>query len=149
MGAIASIQPLVIGITLIYAGAGKLASAQWLAQARQTPFARIVPAGRVGIAYRLLGSVELAVGLLLLAPPASMWETVLATSLILGFAGYLVGTRLVWGEHPCAGAWALRPLARDSALSCELQHWALLPAARGSVRSTGPRRCVIRPGSSP
>ncbi|MGK5739443.1 MauE/DoxX family redox-associated membrane protein [Micromonospora sp. URMC 103] len=98
---IAALQPLVIGAVLVWSARVKLLSRHAAATANRSALARLVGERRALPAYRLLGGVELAVGGLLLLPPASRWEAGAATVLAVGFLAYLTYARRVAPTSSC------------------------------------------------
>lgn len=86
---IAALQPLLVGAVLIWAARVKLFSRQAPAAAARSALVPLVGERRALAAYRLVGGAELAVGALLVLPPAWSSEAVAATALCGGFAGYL------------------------------------------------------------
>jgi uncharacterized membrane protein YphA (DoxX/SURF4 family) len=85
---------LLLGVAFLMAGAAKLASAGWPAQAdamgAPRPVARVLPV------------VEIVLGALLLVGLGEPWTVLVAAVLLLGFTGVLV-LRLTQGRRvPCA-----------------------------------------------
>ncbi|ASW57560.1 hypothetical protein CIK06_09585 [Plantactinospora sp. KBS50] len=89
MELIAAVQPLLVGAVLIWSGYVKLFSRRAAAAAGRTALAPLLGQGRAVPAYRLLGGVELALGAVLVLPPAPRVEALAATALAAGFLGYL------------------------------------------------------------
>lgn len=86
---LASTQQAVIGVVLLWASGFKLLYRNAPAAARRSALAKLVGKERVVGAYRAVGAVEAVVGLLLLAPPVLVVESVAAAALSLGMVGYL------------------------------------------------------------
>jgi len=86
---IAALQPLLIGVVLLWSARVKLFSRYASATARRSALVPLLGERRAVVAYRLLGGVELTLGALLVLPPALPAEAVAATVLALGFLGYL------------------------------------------------------------
>ncbi|GIG02371.1 MauE/DoxX family redox-associated membrane protein [Catellatospora citrea] len=98
---IAPLQPLLLGIVLLWSARLKLLSPHAAAAAGRSALARLVGDARALPAYRLVGAVEAALGLVLLAPPALPAEALAAAALSLGFTGYLAYARLAAPESSC------------------------------------------------
>lgn len=86
---IAALQPLVVGAVLIWSARVKLFSRHAAANASRSALAPLIGERRALPAYRILGGVELAIGVLLVLPPALAVEAGAATALAVGFTGYL------------------------------------------------------------
>jgi hypothetical protein len=86
---IAAPQPLVIGAVLIWSARVKLSRRQAAANASRSALAPLIGEHRALPAYRVLGVVELAIGMLLVLPPALAIEAAAATALAAGFTAYL------------------------------------------------------------
>ena len=86
---IAALQPLVIGAVLIWSARVKLSRRQAAANASRSALAPLIGERRALPAYRVLGVVELAIGILLVLPPALAVEAAAATALAAGFTAYL------------------------------------------------------------
>jgi hypothetical protein len=86
---IAALQPLVVGAVLIWSARVKLLRRHAAASASRSALARLIGEQRALPAYRALGGVELAIGVLLVLPPALAVEAAAATALAVGFTGYL------------------------------------------------------------
>ena len=85
---------LLLGVTFLMAGAAKLASASWPAQADAMGAPRAVA--------RILPFVEVVLGALLLVGIGEPWTVVAAAVVLLAFTGVLV-LRLAQGRRvPCA-----------------------------------------------
>ncbi|MFC3501612.1 MauE/DoxX family redox-associated membrane protein [Micromonospora krabiensis] len=98
---IAALQPLVVGVVLIWSARVKLFSRHAAAAAGRSALVRLVGPDRALPAYRLLGGVELALGGLLLLPPVLRSEGVAATVLSAGFLAYLGYARRVAPTSSC------------------------------------------------
>jgi hypothetical protein len=86
---IAALQPLVIGAVLIWSARIKLFSRHAASNAGRSALVSLIGQERALPAYRLLGGIELAIGILLVLPPALAVEAAAATTLAVGFTGYL------------------------------------------------------------
>lgn len=103
LGDIASLQPLFAGIIFLWAGAWKVVSSRSGEVAARSGLALLFRhSNTVQQIHRLLGTAELALGLMLLLPPAFWWETRLATGLATGFVGYLLFLIRAAPDRPCA-----------------------------------------------
>lgn len=100
-GVLAAGQPALVGAVLLWAGLVKLLGRRAAAVARRSALSRLVGKERVVPAFRLVGSVELVLGGLLLAPPVSTAEAGAATVLGVGFLGYLGYARRVAPDSSC------------------------------------------------
>ncbi|MEV4759293.1 MauE/DoxX family redox-associated membrane protein [Micromonospora sp. NPDC049559] len=98
---IAAVQPLLIGAVLLWSAAVKLFSRQATAAARRSALVPLVGERRAAPAYRLVGTVELAVAALLLLPPAPPLEAGAAAVLSAGFLGYLAYARRAAPASSC------------------------------------------------
>ncbi|MET8231456.1 MauE/DoxX family redox-associated membrane protein [Micromonospora sp. NPDC005298] len=116
---IAALQPLVVGVVLIWSARVKLLSPHAAQAANRSALARLVGQRRALPAYRLLGGVEVTLGALLLLPPVLRVEAVAATVLAAGFLAYL--------------GWARRA-APDSSCGC-LSARATPVSGRGTARA--------------
>jgi hypothetical protein len=105
---IAALQPLVIGTTLIWSARVKLFSRHAAANASRSALVPLIGQQRALPAYRLLGGVELAIGILLVLPPALAVEAAAATVLAVGFTGYLYYARTRTPDASC-GCMSSRP----------------------------------------
>ncbi|MEU5945864.1 MauE/DoxX family redox-associated membrane protein [Micromonospora sp. NPDC047465] len=105
---IAALQPLVVGAVLIWSARVKLFSRHAAAAAGRSALARLLGQHRALPAYRLLGGVELALGALLVLPPALPLEAVGATLLTAGFLAYLTYARRAAPASSC-GCLSARP----------------------------------------
>jgi hypothetical protein len=95
-----SLAPLVGGV-LVWAAVLKLAGRSAEISARRSALSRLVGRDRVLAAYRTVGGVELAVGALLLLPPALPAEAWLSVTLCVGMLGYLAYARLAAPQSSC------------------------------------------------
>ncbi|MFI6266540.1 MauE/DoxX family redox-associated membrane protein [Micromonospora sp. NPDC051006] len=86
---IAALQPLVVGMVLLWSARVKLLNRHAAATVERSVLPRLLGQRRALPAYRLLGGVELTLGALLLLPPVLRLEAVAATVLAVGFLGYL------------------------------------------------------------
>ncbi|GAB4058903.1 MauE/DoxX family redox-associated membrane protein [Catellatospora paridis] len=109
---IAPLQPLLLGLVLLWSARLKLLSPHAAAAAGRSALARLVGEGRALPAYRLVGGVEAALGLVLLAPPAVPAEALASAALSLGFAGYLAYARLAAPDSSCGCLSATRTPVR-------------------------------------
>lgn len=98
---VAALQPLLVGVVLIWAARFKLLSRFAAAAARRSALPRLVGESRALPAYRLLGGVELLVGTLLVLPPALAVEGLAATALTAGFLVYLGYARRAAPDASC------------------------------------------------
>jgi methylamine utilization protein MauE len=98
---IAALQPLLIGVVLIWSARIKLFSRQAASNASHSALVPLIGEQRALPAYRLLGGVELAVGILLVLPPALAFEAAAATALAVGFTGYLYYARTRTPDASC------------------------------------------------
>ncbi|WP_208297798.1 MauE/DoxX family redox-associated membrane protein [Actinophytocola oryzae] len=98
---LASTQQAVVGGVLLWASWFKLLHRNASAAARRSVLARLVGRDRAPAAYRVVGVVEAAVGLLLIAPPAHPAEAVAAAALSVGMLGYLAYGKLRAPESSC------------------------------------------------
>lgn len=98
---IAALQPLLVGVVLIWAASLKLFSRQAAATASRSALARLVGEQRALPAYRLVGGTELTIGALLVLPPVLWFEAVAATALSIGFLGYLWYARQAAPNSSC------------------------------------------------
>ncbi|MDO3703035.1 hypothetical protein Q3W71_15295 [Micromonospora sp. C28SCA-DRY-2] len=124
---IAALQPLLVGVVLIWSARVKLVSRHAAAAAHRSALVRLVGQRRALPAYRLLGGVELTLGGLLLLPPALRLEAVAATVLAAGFLGYLGYARRAAPTSSC-GCLSARPVPVSGR---SLARAALLLAAGG------------------
>lgn len=85
----AALQSLLIGAVLIWSARIKLFDRRAAAQLGTSALGTLLGADRALPAYRILGGVELALGILLVVPPAPVAEPIAATALAAGFVGYL------------------------------------------------------------
>lgn len=94
------LAPLVGGV-LVWAAALKLFGRNAKLAAQRSGLSRLVGKERAFAAYRAVGGVELAVGALLLLPPAVAVEAWAAAVLSAGMLGYLSYLRLVSPRSSC------------------------------------------------
>jgi hypothetical protein len=85
----AALQSLLIGAVLIWSARIKLFDRRAADQVGPSALGTLLGTDRALPAYRLLGGVELALGILLVVPPAPVAEPIAATALAAGFVGYL------------------------------------------------------------
>src|SRR5213593_1166995 len=95
-----SLAPLVGGV-LVWAAALNLFGRNADLAARRSALSNVVGRDRVLATYRTVGGVELAVGALLLLPPALPAEAWLSVTLCVGMLGYLAYARLVSPQSSC------------------------------------------------
>ncbi len=98
---VASVQPAVIGVALVWAAAVKLRSRQAPVAARRSALHRLVGERLALPAYRAVGVAELVLGASLLLPPALRAEAFAAIAVCAGFLGYLGYARLTVPESSC------------------------------------------------
>jgi len=98
---ISAVQPLLVGVLLIWAASVKLFGRHAAATARRSALAPLIGEDRALPAYRLLGGVELGVGAMLVLPPAGWPEAGAAAFLTVGFLGYLTYARIAAPESSC------------------------------------------------
>jgi hypothetical protein len=96
----ASLQPLVIGALLLWAGAVKLRGLP-PEKAKRNALSRIVGERHASPAWRAVGTAELLIAAALLAPPAVAVEAGVAGVFSIGFLGYLTYARLASPEAAC------------------------------------------------
>lgn len=103
MNGVAALQPLLIGVVLVWSAYGKLFGRLAGEVARRSALKRIVGERRVLPAYRAVGVVELAIGAALLLPvrPGPGVAAGAATALSAGFVGYLGWARVVAPDSTC------------------------------------------------
>lgn len=97
----ASTQQAVVGAVLLWASWFKLGYRDAPAAARRSALAKLVGKERVVGAYRAVGVVEAVVGVLLVAPPASVVEAYVAVALSAGMLGYLAYAKLAAPDSSC------------------------------------------------
>lgn len=85
----AAVQSLLIGVVLLWSARIKLFDRRSAELARNSALGKLLGDDRAVPAYRLLGGVELGLGLLLVLPPAPVAEPLAAAALAAGFTGYL------------------------------------------------------------
>ncbi|GAA1853141.1 MauE/DoxX family redox-associated membrane protein [Asanoa iriomotensis] len=98
---IAALQAPLVGIVLIWAARFKLFSRHAEASARRSALTRLVGENRALPAYRLLGGAELLIGAALILPPVLRLEGVAATTLTVGFLGYLIYAKRAAPDASC------------------------------------------------
>jgi hypothetical protein len=98
---IAALAPLLVGAVLVWAARVKLVGRGAELNARRLALSPLLGDRYALPAYRVLGAVELIVGILLIAPPALPAEAGAATALSLGFLGYLGYARTVAPDSSC------------------------------------------------
>lgn len=89
IASMAAVQSLLIGAVLLWSARIKLLDRRAAELARTSALGTLLGTDRAVPAYRLLGGVELLLGLLLLLPPAPVAEPLAAAALAAGFTGYL------------------------------------------------------------
>jgi hypothetical protein len=97
----ASVQPLLIGGTLLWSGGLKCFGRSARRAAERSALPSLVGDGRAPAAYRLTGALELALAAALLSPPIYLVESVAAAILAAGFLGYLTYARIVAPGSSC------------------------------------------------
>ncbi|GAA1417700.1 hypothetical protein GCM10009662_70010 [Catellatospora coxensis] len=102
---------------LLWSARLKLLSPLAAAAAGRSALARLVGDTRALPAYRLVGAVEAALALVLLAPPALPAEALAAAALSLGFTGYLAYARIAAPESSCGCLSATRTPIRGRAFA--------------------------------
>jgi hypothetical protein len=105
---ISAVQPLVIAAVLVWSSRVKLFSRNAAANAGRSALVPLIGERRALPAYRVLGGAELATGLLLVLPPAMAVKGAAATTLAVGFAGYLCYARVRAPKSSC-GCMSSRP----------------------------------------
>ncbi len=98
---IAEIQPLFLGLTLLWAGGYKLTGGAVGAASARSALATLLGRGRARNAYLALGGAELALATALLLPPVLIWEAWLSALLGLGFVGFLGYARVKAPQSSC------------------------------------------------
>ena len=134
MNWLAAAQPPLVGGVLLWAASMKLFGRAAPIAARRSALSRLVGKDRVFAAYRVVGCVEAAVGLLLLLPPAYPAEPVAAVALCTGMVGYLSYARLVAPESSCGCLSAKQAPVRWRGFA---RAGALLLASVGATVSVG------------
>ncbi len=97
----ASVQPLLVGCTLLWSGGLKCFGRSARRSAERSALPSLVGEGRALPAYRLTGAVELALAAGLLLPPVFLFESAAAVALSVGFLAYLTYTRVVAPDSSC------------------------------------------------
>jgi hypothetical protein len=96
------LAPLLLGVLLGWTGLAKLTSRALARQAADSALMRVLrDAGKVTLALRTLGAVELLVALGLLAAPGWPVPGVLCAALGVGFLGYLGYARITAPDSSC------------------------------------------------
>jgi hypothetical protein len=108
LGWFAALQPLFLGVVLLWAARFKLLGRDAAGTARRSALARLVGERRVVPAFRLVAAAELVVGIALLAPSTHRTESVAAVLLAAGFLGYLAYARRAAPDSSCGGLSARR-----------------------------------------
>lgn len=98
---LAALQPLLVGGVLLWAGAFKLLGPRAGQLARRSALSTLVGRDRAHPAYRIVGWCELAVGAVLVLPPAPAAEAWLAAVLWIVMLGYLAYARVAAPESSC------------------------------------------------
>jgi hypothetical protein len=101
IGWTAALQPLLIGVVLIWAAAFKLFSRHAGVYAQRSALVSLLGQQRALPAYRLLGAAELTIGTTLVLPPAWWVEAAAAAALTIGFLAYLGYARIAAPESSC------------------------------------------------
>jgi hypothetical protein len=98
----ASVQPLLIGGTLLWSGGLKCFGRSARRAAERSALPSLVGETRAPAAYRLTGAVELALAAALLLSPAYHAGTAAAAAVLsVGFLGYLTYVRIVAPDSSC------------------------------------------------
>lgn len=108
MDVFATLQPLIVGAVLLWAATVKLAGRSARLQAQRSGLANLVGEERAPLAYRLVGAMELVIGLALVLPPHLTVEAWAASGLAAGFLGYLTYLRVASPESSC-GCMSAKP----------------------------------------
>ncbi|MGH3761210.1 MauE/DoxX family redox-associated membrane protein [Actinophytocola sp.] len=95
---LASVQQILLGGVLLWAAAVKLRTPE---AARRTALKRLVGERHAVSAYRAVAGVEIVVGVLLVVPPAAVFEAYLAIVLVVGMLGYLTYARVKAPDSSC------------------------------------------------
>jgi hypothetical protein len=101
MDQVAVLQALLVGTVLIWAGSGKAFGRLAEARAKRSALPRLVGDGRAIGAYRTTGRVELAVAAAVMLPPWWWVDGAVASTLAVGFVGYLTYARLAAPDSSC------------------------------------------------
>ena len=136
---VAAAQPLLIGLLLLWTSYGKLADPE---EADKTALPKLVGENRAKPVYRAVGVIEAVLALALLSPPAWTAEVLAATTLGLGFTGYLVYAKVVVPEASCGCAGkSAKPVGYRS-----IARALLLTATAAIALTADPRMVVGRTG---
>ncbi|WP_155370577.1 MauE/DoxX family redox-associated membrane protein [Catellatospora vulcania] len=138
---IAPLQPLLLGIVLLWSARLKLLSPHAAAAAGRSALAKLVGDTRALPAYRLVGAGEAALALVLLAPPALPAEALAAAALSLGFTGYLAYARVAAPDSSCGCLSATRTPVRWRSFA---RTGALLAASMLALPAAGSWFDVLR-----
>lgn len=99
---VSDLAPLVCGLLLAPAGAGKLFGRHTARLAANTVLVRVLHDGRrATLALRILGAAELALAAALLAAPTAAVPGAATAALGLGFTGYLAYAKATAPESSC------------------------------------------------
>ncbi|MFE4588561.1 MauE/DoxX family redox-associated membrane protein [Streptomyces laurentii] len=99
---VSALAPLVCGLLLAPAGAGKLFGRHTSRLAANTVLVRVLHGGRrATLALRVLGAAELALAAALLAAPTTVVPGAATAALGLGFTGYLAYSKATAPESSC------------------------------------------------
>ncbi|TDO69223.1 hypothetical protein EV651_101263 [Kribbella sp. VKM Ac-2571] len=101
MGTLAAAQPLLIGLLLLWSSYGKFADPK---QAERTALPSLVGEPRAKHAYQALATLEALLALALLLPPSWAIEALAAVVLSVGFAAFLIYSKIVVPEASCGCA---------------------------------------------
>jgi len=100
---VADIQPLVMGLVLLWADLWKtFVPASWTIASRSALSLLFHRASLTQVIFRLLGAAELFAGLLLLLPPHQWWEMAVAMILAATFVGYVLFSLKYAPQRPCS-----------------------------------------------
>lgn len=149
---LAAVQSLLIGAVLLWSARIKLFDRRAAELARTSALRTLLGEDRAVRAYRLLGVVELGLGLLLVLPPAPVVEPVAAAALTAGFTGYLWYARRVapGSSCGCLSARTTPVTGRAIARAAVLLAAAVFGAVAGGALSPGadvaPRSGVLGDG---
>jgi hypothetical protein len=97
-----NIQAPVLGLILLWSGLIKVLSPEADAFAISSALARLVRRVRITLLlYRALGTVEVLVAGLVIAPPYQRWEIYMVWGLTLGFVLFLIWAKRTAPDKPC------------------------------------------------